>query len=168
MANPISVRVFDPALIIALTALASLACGLSTPASVTPPAISSGSGNLVVMAQSLKQVQEEGGQANAVIFTADPERNYYVQFAGAKGQPELYAEAVSNQYIPQAYALSDEQSAQLEAMGWSLQPGGNYIREFEASSDDERMAIAKEVLRVFVEVYGVSADAYIDANLILQ
>lgn len=167
MAKCVSVRVFLPALLL-LSALVSLACGLSTPASVTAPAISSESGNLVVMAQTLKQLQEEGGEANAVIFTADPERNTYIQFAGAKGQPQLYGEAVSNQYIPSEYALDDEQSALLETMGWSLQPGGNYVRQFEASSDDERMAIAKEVLRAFIEVYGVSAGAYIDANLILQ
>ena len=123
-----------------------------------------------MIADALRRIQEEGGEPNFAVFRADEERNYYIQFVTAKGETELFAEAVSNQYLSSEHALSNEQIARLESMGWSLddQENSNYYRLWEASSDEERSDVAQEVMRTFTEVYCISPDAPIETKLILE
>jgi hypothetical protein len=121
-----------------------------------------------MIAEALKRVQTEGGKGNAVIFIADEQKNYYIQFAAANGQTELYAEASDNKYLSSRYALSDEQIAKLEGLGWTRKNEGNHYRNWSANTDEERLAIGEEVMRTFIEVYGISPNGSIEIELILE
>ena len=137
-------------------------------AEVITPVGGSERGNREMIADALRRIQEEGGENNFVIFTADQERNYYIQFAIGRGQTTFLAEAVSNQFLSPEHALSNEQIARLESMGWDHQEGSNYCRYWEASSDEERSDIAQEVMRTFIEVYGISPNDPIETKLVLE
>jgi hypothetical protein len=147
--------------------LVIMGCGNTLPAAITADTPSEG-GNVSMIAKALGRLQAEGGNNNFVIFIADADRNYYIQFTGARGQGELYAEAVSNQFLEPANALTDDQMARLESLGWIRQEGNNYYRNWTAASDSERLAIAQEVVQTFVEVYGIGADDPIQTELTLE
>lgn len=121
-----------------------------------------------MIAQSLKRIQTEGGMANCVVFLADEKKNYYIQFASAKGEKGLRAEAVSNAFLSPKNRLDDVKSAILLDRGWSLQPGSNYVKDFTAADDGARSAITAEVEAVFRDVYGVDPSAGLKEELILQ
>jgi hypothetical protein len=114
--------------------------------------------NLQIIVTSLRRIQEEGGSDNFVIFLIDKEGNYYIQFAGSRGESELHAEAVSNQFLVPKYKLTEGQITLLETIGWnppSSSPDGspNFYRGYEASTDNERQIIAHDVIRTMTEVY---------------
>lgn len=121
-----------------------------------------------MIANALRRIQEEGGEYNFVIFVADQDRNYYIQVTTRKGNTELRAEAVSNDVLTPEDALSNEQTARLESMGWNDQVDGNYYRYWEASSDEKRSDIAEEVMRTFIEGYGISPDTIIEIEMELE
>jgi hypothetical protein len=118
---------------------------------------------------ALRRIQEEGGSGNFVIFTAGAKENYYIQFAGGVGEPKLYAEAVSNECLEPALWLNEDQIARLQSMGWNPPTGTpNFHREWQATTDSDRLVIASAVMLTFVEIYGVSPDRELDINLVLQ
>lgn len=124
---------------------------------------------LFTIANSLKRLQTEGGSGNFVVLTADADRNYYVQFAVACGETELYAEAVGNEFLAPAHALRPDQVARLQSMGWCPPAGSpNFSREWQAVDDGDRLAVAREVMRVFAEVYGVEPHQPLQVELVLE
>jgi hypothetical protein len=126
--------------------------------------------NVGMIAQHLGRIQQEGGQGNFVIFVADEKANYFIQFAGQQGDTFLFAEASGNPVIPGNYRLSPEKLSKLQGLGWTppLQSEMNYHRHWQASSYDDRLAIAQAVMRTFIEVYGVDPDQPIEAKLNLE
>jgi hypothetical protein len=125
--------------------------------------------NISVIADSLRRIQTEGGDGNFVIFTADVKKNYFVQFAGAQGKTDLYAEAVGNEVLPRGATLQPNQIARLQAMGWNPPVDSpNFNREWKATNDEERLSIAREVMRVLVEIYGMQPDQPLAVELELQ
>ena len=117
--------------------------------------------NLATIVTGLRNIYEDGGEGNYIIFfNADPEKNCYIQFtASSRESPWLYAAAVSNNYLDPPDAINDSQIEHLQSLGWNP-PGEdftNFHREWHADSDLERQAIAQEVMRAFVEVYGCAA-----------
>jgi hypothetical protein len=115
------------------------------------------------IAKSLRRIQEEGGSGSFAILTADEAKNYYIQFMGEQGEPLLYCEAVSNEVLEPAYALTADQIAKLSQLGWEKPgqasgTGPNYSRDWMARDDVDRLYIAQEVMDAFVEVYGVRGD----------
>ena len=139
-----------------------------SPSGPAAPSEASAEANVKMIAEHLARIQAEGGKDNHVIFKADEQRDYYVQFAVARGQTKLHAEAVSNHYLPPKFALKDTQTARLVAEGWTLGKEGNYVRHWEARNDAERLAIAREVMRTLVEIYGLAPDVSIDTELQLD
>lgn len=131
--------------------------------------------NLDNIVGSLRRIQTEGADIpnNSAIFTADPAKNYYIQFAaGHDNTPDphdgayLYAEAVGNEYLERKFALSREQVMRLQALGWNLpDSSGNYWRTYQAADDRERQWIAQDVMQTFAEVYGVPSDHGIQVEL---
>ena len=121
---------------------------------------------LATIVASLRRIQEEGGH-NFVIFHADAEKNYYIQFSCEPGEAKLYAEAVGNQFLAPEFALNPAQIARLKTMGWhSPGPGSvNFYRRWKAISDHERLLIAREVMRTFTEVYGYLLNQPISVEL---
>ena len=109
------------------------------------------SNNLETIAVSLKRIQNEGGSGNFIIFTIPTKAHYYIQFAGEAGDSRLYAEAVSNNYLTPKFALSKDQMIQLQSAGWHPPSAdkGNFYQEWQARTDEDRIAIAKEILGIF-------------------
>ena len=128
-------------------------------------------GSIELIAHNLQRLQEDGRQGSFVIFVAKRDANYYIQFAGSKGEPGLYAEAVENEYIAEGFKLDEDQLRRLEELGWELgtsYSGANYAREWLAETDAERREIAEIVVQTFTEAYGVPADHPLEAELNLE
>lgn len=117
----------------------------------------------------LRRLYEEGGSGNFAIFTADVEKGYYVQFAGARGDSSLWAEAMSNQFLDSGFALDAGQLQRLRKLGWDVDGAGpNCSRsDWSAANDDERWQIAAEVVRTLREVYGFRPEDTLEVNVIL-
>jgi hypothetical protein len=105
----------------------------------------------------------------------DSSKTYYVQFAAQRGDPKVYAEVVGNEYIEPPYQLSVEQTARIEAAGWTLERVGtvggigNYGREWilDAShSTPER--VAEKIIALFQNVYGIPPNQVIAIEVTLQ
>jgi hypothetical protein len=60
--------------------------------------------NTTIIASSLQEIQEKGGENNFVVFISDEEKNYYIQFATSCGDTTLYGEAVNNEFLAPEYA----------------------------------------------------------------
>jgi hypothetical protein len=132
--------------------------------------LEAGNQNIQLIAHTLKRIQEEGGDSNFVIFIADSTANYYVQAAGQNGDPNLYLEAVHNDYIDVNYKLDAGALTKLEALGWvdPAPDNGNFYKDWQANSDEARLKIAQDVVRTFIEVYGFDSDQELDVNLNLE
>ena len=113
--------------------------------------------NLSLIKDNLRRIQEEGGSGNFVIFLADEQANYFIQFAGQNRDPMLIGEAPENRLIPDAFTLIPAKLKILEDLGWQFHAhsGMNYSQEWQAVTDKHRSAIAQVVLQTFQQVYGV-------------
>lgn len=116
--------------------------------------------NVARIAESLRRITREGGDGNFVIFLVDEAKNYYVQFGASRGDTELRGEAVSNEYLEPEFALSERQIRQLSSLGWQYDPheSPNFYRDWEVKNDDDRLAVAQDVMRMLTQVYGLSPD----------
>lgn len=108
--------------------------------------------NLNNIVAALRQIQDDGGDGNFVVFTADPAKNYYIQFVGELGHDDLFGEAVSNEFLERPYQLTPMQENKLRDLGWQAGEG-NFFQEWVASDDDERREIAQVIIQTFVDVY---------------
>ena len=126
--------------------------------------------HLTTIYEALQQLHREGGHSNFVIFTAEHIESYYVQVAGERGGPRLYAEAVSNDFLRPEFALTPKQIAHMRQLGWQLpeQGEGNFFREWQARFDADRRQVAQFILQTLTEVYGVPANEPFDVNLVLE
>jgi hypothetical protein len=113
-------------------------------------------------AQLLSRLLSEGGQGNFAIASFE---QYFVQFAGGRGDLTLHVEAVSNSYLPPTQHLAHAQIAALQAAGFLLDPQiGNFV--LNANPDESFAAqVAGTVLR---EVYGVPLDAALKVELTFE
>ena len=108
---------------------------------------------------ALRRIVEEGGNHNFVILHADDRRNYYVQFAGSRGQAIVRGEAVSNHYLEPAHMLSPKRSRALLALGWNPPAPGedmNFYRDWDARSEKSRLQMARLAMQTLVEIYGLA------------
>lgn len=110
---------------------------------------------------ALDTIVQHGG---FVVATADQARNLYAQFS-SHGE-DLLAEVVSNTYLAKADRLSAEQEAELRDRGWRLDTGGNWQRKYElAESSDAQHRAALDALSALAEIYGVTGDLHIEAEV---
>ena len=131
--------------------------------------------NLRIIVSSIRQIQEEGGNMNFVIFHAHKEKNYYIQIAAGYGNPVLYVEAVGNDVLSLENRLNNDKISILKSNGWNP-PGGEFTTEnfyrddydWVALDDEDRLIIAKEILHTFIEVYGFSSNQKIDVEVTLE
>jgi T3SS (YopN, CesT) and YbjN peptide-binding chaperone 3 len=97
--------------------LAVSACGSSATVTASPsPTTPLTAAIDTTIDQMLTQVIDH--QVGFAILTIDDGRNYYVQVSSASDG--LVAEAVSNLYLDPAAALSADQAASLQRLGWVL------------------------------------------------
>ena len=121
------------------------------------------------IASALKQITTDCGKENFAVLDIDSSKTYYAQFAAQRGDPKVYAEVVGNEYIKPPYQLSVEQTARIEATGWTLERVGNYSREWvlDAShSTPER--VAEKIIALFQNVYGIPPNQVIAIEVTLQ
>ncbi len=129
--------------------------------------------NITIIVESLRRIYEEGDENNYVNFSASTraEKCYYIQLAGRRGDALLDAEAVGNKNLEPNSILNEKQLLGLQSMGWNPPlPGdlvGNFHREWEASDDNDRLPIAKSVMRTFTEAYGIGSDEPLEVDLYL-
>jgi hypothetical protein len=119
------------------------------------PRLDSSHQNVRLMATWLKRIQEDGGDANWVVF-ADKQRQVFAQFSGVINRSTLQGEVPGVTKPP----LTAGQLATLRSLGWEV-TSANHYRDFEARTDGERLAVAQHVMRTLVEVYDVRPDAAI-------
>jgi hypothetical protein len=126
--------------------------------------------NLTLIAENLRRLQQEGGEENFVIFEADPNANYYIQFAGQMGGLMLIGEAVENEVISEGYKLGDEQIQRLVALGWEYREhtGMNYSQSWQAVTEEDREMVARVVLQTFERVYGVDVSMPLEVSINLE
>jgi hypothetical protein len=101
----------------------------------------------------LRRLQEEGGNGNCLVIAleGDHERphGYYIQFISEPGQPQVYAEVSSNDFLMEEDQLSPAQLARFGALGWKRgQPFGpegkaNLMQFFPAEDAAERLKAAQ-------------------------
>ena len=128
------------------------------------------SDHLTTIYEALRQLHSEGGHGNFVIFTAEHIESYYVQVTGSKDDTRLYAEAVSNDFLRPEFALTEQQIAQMQRLGWQLpeRGEGNFCREWYTHLEADRLNVARFLLQTLTEVYGVPEDEPFDVNLVLE
>ena len=122
--------------------------------------------NLEKIVAALRQIQDDGGDGNFVKFMADPMKNYYIIFIGELAEDNLFAEAVSNEFLDWPHELTRAQENRLRALGW--QDGeANFSQEWSAHNDEDRQEIAHIVMQTFQDVYDIpsSHDIEITINL---
>ncbi len=110
------------------------------------------------IAAMLRRIVEEGGEHNFVILFADESKNYFVQFAGSRGQAIVRGEAVSNHYLEPAHMLSPRRSKALLALGWNPptpDQSPNFYRDWDARSEKTRRQMARLAMQTLVEIYGL-------------
>jgi hypothetical protein len=127
--------------------------------------------NIDDIVNSLRRIQTEGGNGNFAVFILDQQKNYYVQFSGSPDNTQLYAEAVSNEFIAAEGQLPLDYATQLNRLGWiSPEQGGspNYSRTWTAENDAHRRSIADRVIETFMTVYGMQPGARLEFDLVLE
>ena len=123
--------------------------------------------NLEQITAALRQIQEDGGDSNFVVFTADPAKNYYIQFVGELAHDSLFGEAVSNEFLEPPFTLTLSQEARLRELGWQAGED-NFYQEWFASNDEDRQEIAQLVMQTFIEVYNIPPKQTIDVVVNLE
>jgi hypothetical protein len=130
--------------------------------------------SVIRFAEHLRKIQPDGENTldNGIIFIADNDKNYYIQFmAGCDDTPlgrhedSLYAEAVGNEVLEPEHQIKGNQIGQLEKLGWKRPyHSPNFYQTWRASTDEDRRAIARIVIRTF-KVYGVSKESLVDCEI---
>jgi hypothetical protein len=123
------------------------------------------------LATMLERLLEEGGDHNFIILHADEAKNYFVQFAGSRGEAIVRGEAVSNLYLEPAHMLDPKRSKALRALGWNPPTPGqspNFYRDWDARDTRTRRQMARLALRTLVEIYGLEPSARVGCKLFLD
>ena len=118
---------------------------------------------------ALRRLLGEGGEGNFAVFFANREKNRYVQVAGARGGRRLWAEAVSNDYLPSAAQLDSAALGQLERQGWRPPGDGteNHSRSWDLAIDGDLSRLGEWLLGTLEQVYALEG-APLEIDLVLE
>jgi hypothetical protein len=124
--------------------------------------------NTQLIFDNLRRIQTEGGNGNFVIFQFSSQ--IYIQFAGGRGDANLIAEAVSNEVLKSPYRLNREQIARMVELGWTApdENESNFYQNLNVQNDDERLEIARFVVKTAEQVYGMPPSTKIEVELNLE
>ncbi len=105
------------------------------------------------LAQNLQRLLREGGDNNFLIVSCG---EAYVQFTASPGASEIYCETVSNEYLPRARQLSNENIAQLKQLTFAPPDGDivNFSAYFAVRDDAALHRLADLALHVLTTIYG--------------
>lgn len=110
--------------------------------------------NVELILAAIETVIYRGDADNFVIFHLN-DNGAYIQFLAAKGDYEIYCEAVHNDYLEKSDQLNDSQISTLKNLGW-LNPVGineNYHLTHQVDSEKSRLDLAKLLWKTAVLVY---------------
>lgn len=103
---------------------------------------------------ALTKLVEQSAVEESVIVLGDPEANYYTQCFAEEGA--FWCEAVSNEWLDSAHALTSEQTSRLASLGWN--PPGSDLPNWWCVRDHV-LDVCALFVRTLSEVYGVALDA---------
>lgn len=90
-----------------------------------------------------------------LVITANNIEDIYIQLIPLTKE-KFYCETVSNQFLPQKYQLNSKKISQLKGLGFQMSDDDiNYNREFEVPNETAFVELAKVILKIFVEIYGI-------------
>jgi hypothetical protein len=116
--------------------------------------------------EHLDRLMNEAGQDSYLIVEAG---DVYVQFTPGREGKGVYCEAVSNEFLPPARQLTEEQIARLEELGFEPPNGTpNFSRSHAAAGPEDLRDLARLMLTVLSEVYGCDPRAMVKFNLTFQ
>jgi hypothetical protein len=71
-------------------------------------------------------------------------------------EEKLYCEAVSNQFLHKKYQLNSKKISQLQQLGFHKSDEDcNYVLEYDVKDESAFEDLAKLILKIFVEIYGI-------------
>jgi hypothetical protein len=99
----------------------------------------------------LQEITSEGGDNNHFIIHLNDD--YYIQFTGQKGNPDVYCEAVSNLFLEEKVKLTEAKEQQMLDLGWSQDM--NYSKEAILNTAADFVKLGEWVQKTATEVYGI-------------
>lgn len=104
---------------------------------------------------ALEWMQGERDEGDPRYVIVQAVAGYYVQFANTEGRTGVYAEAVSNEYLPEDKRLTPQQESELVQRGWfsPADTATNFNRTWVGP--EARTSAAVEARQTFRAVYGV-------------
>jgi TIR domain len=102
---------------------------------------------------ALAQLLDRGHPDEFIVVVGDGEANYYTQCFAEEGS--LWCEAVANDYLDAAHALSADATARLSALGWN--PPGDSVPNWWCVRPTPQ-SVATLMVRTLGEAYGVRLD----------
>jgi hypothetical protein len=125
--------------------------------------------SLTALHDTIARLVREGGGNNFVVISPRGNDRVYVQLMSGLGSNEIYAEAVSNWYLPPGEELSNEQIDTLERLGWEEpETEGNYSYTWRLSTEDVVWNVAEHALQTLREVFGVADALDLEVTLSLE
>ena len=105
--------------------------------------------NLEIITHSLERIQSEGGVGCVDFYVTTPAL-HHIYFTSTAENSRLYSSTLT---------LDIKQAARLKFLGWQsllCDQGFGFYQQWRAKTDADRVLIAQEVIRTFVEVYGLA------------
>lgn len=117
----------------------------------------------------LEELMKKGGEGSFLIISAG---EFYMQFARVSSS-DIYAEAVSEDFLHEGFDFTEQMINSLYRYGlFKAEPeydddyeGRNYSGIWKASDEKEIAPIAKKIIEIFENVYGLSDDCNLDYKL---
>ena len=100
---------------------------------------------------TLQEITSEGGDGNYFIIHLNDD--YYIQFTGQKGNPDVYCEAVSNHFLEEKAKLTAVQEQQMLDLGWEQDM--NYSKEAILNTAADFVKLGEWIQKTATEVYGI-------------
>lgn len=116
----------------------------------------------------LLDLTREGGPGNFMVVSSG---DFYVQFAGSPGNPNVLCESISAKYLPKKLKISQVAvKKKLKALGFALGNGEieTFSRNYEILTEEQAGEVAKIALQILQKVYGVAKDAEVQIELSIE
>jgi hypothetical protein len=117
-----------------------------------------------ILFDALRKLIREGTPYGFLIAAVG---DYYVQFA-REGEPKwLYAEAVSNAFLPANRQLTKTSADRLMRMGFEkpVADDGLFHRNYQIDDDDDLLKVARSAVTILRDVYGVAERSSLEIEL---
>ena len=111
---------------------------------------------------TLQALTSEGGDGNFFIIHLNDD--YYIQFTGQTGSPDVYCEAVSNHFLQGKAKLTEAQEDEMYELGWNADM--NYSREATVTTAAHFVELSEWIQATATDVYGI--EITVDTELTIE